>query len=257
MIAHYEVVQQSDEWWELRNGKPTASEFSRILNPTAGQAWVCVAPSGSTCGVKHRDEEVSRQCCTKHNKTVHEDQFRRVVKRAPFELADKHMTYAAQIVAERLAGGPEDRQEPYQDPNIIRGIVQEPAIVAFYQYHYPGSEIRLCGFVEHDSRRFGCSPDAIVFQDGVPVGGIEVKAPTIETLIGWHRDGGIPTEHKVQVQGGLVCSGLKFWDFLAVNRTIAHKPLLGRQEPDAFTAELEKAVLKFCDVCDELEKEYR
>lgn len=33
MIHIYQCVQYSPEWWEIRNGRPTASEFDKILTP--------------------------------------------------------------------------------------------------------------------------------------------------------------------------------------------------------------------------------
>lgn len=34
MITHPDLIQQSEEWFSVRCGRPTASQFSRILTPT-------------------------------------------------------------------------------------------------------------------------------------------------------------------------------------------------------------------------------
>lgn len=37
MKIHHDIIQGSDEWKRIRKGKPTASEFSRIITPAKGQ----------------------------------------------------------------------------------------------------------------------------------------------------------------------------------------------------------------------------
>jgi len=34
MIIHPQMIQQSEEWFRARSGRPTASQFSRILTAT-------------------------------------------------------------------------------------------------------------------------------------------------------------------------------------------------------------------------------
>lgn len=41
---HYDLIQYSGDWWEARRGKPTASDFDKILQP------VKMKPSGSQDG---------------------------------------------------------------------------------------------------------------------------------------------------------------------------------------------------------------
>lgn len=255
MKLYFDVEQQSDRWWELRNGIPTASEFHRIVNPTAGEGWICLAPSGETCGTTHRSKDAAEKCCAKQNKSIIIGRDHWKAHPAPIELAAGHRSYAAELVEQRICGAPKDIKRQWQNPDILRGNQMEPRILAFYRLENPEADIRKCGFITTDDGRYGCSPDGLVFGDADTLsGGLEIKAPSVATLLLWHDNPGLPAEHKVQVHGCLAVTGLPWWDFLAWHKELPEKPLLVRVTPDAFTASLKKVLPTFCDVVDHMEQ---
>jgi hypothetical protein len=103
--------------------------------------------------------------------------------------------------------------------------------------------IEVTGFVLSDCRRFGCSPDRLVGDDG----GLEVKCPDGPTMSAWtrlyRRTGSIPHEHLPQVHGSLIVTGRAWWDFLAYCR--GYDSLIIRVTPNDFTDKLRQHLETF------------
>ncbi len=79
-----------------------------------------------------------------------------------------------------------------------------------------GLDVRQVGFVTHHAWPvFGASPDGLIYEDGAPVAGLEIKCPAIDTLVAWACDGGLPDEHKAQVHASMAVTGLRRWEFAA------------------------------------------
>jgi len=187
----YDVVQPSTEWHDLRLGRPTSSEFKRII-------------------------------CAKSAK------FSKGAER-----------YIDQLIGEKLAIGYPAAAESYTTRAMIWGTNTEQQARDLYALETK-LDVRKIGFITTDDGRFGCSPDAMVFDADKIVGGTEIKCPEPETHMRWLRRWKtlkeFPPEHKAQVHGGLAVSNLGFWDFLSYVPGI--DPLLIRTVPDAFTIEL-------------------
>lgn len=154
-------------------------------------------------------------------------------------------TLIAELVAEALLPGAPDGLIPSgpMTYDMIHGMQMEDEARKAYAFE-TGLDARLVGFCEHDSGRFGCSPDAIVGEDG----GTEIKCPALKTHIGWLLDGGLPDEHKLQVHGSLIVTGRAWWDFWSYSRMAP--PLRVRVVPDEFTAKLAHELNRFCDKLD-------
>jgi hypothetical protein len=74
--------------------------------------------------------------------------------------------------------------------------------------------------------------------------GIEVKAPEGKKFVLWRMQGGLPDEHKAQVHGGMVITGLRRWDFLAY--CDGYEPYLITVERDDYTELVAQAIDQFC-----------
>jgi hypothetical protein len=114
--------------------------------------------------------------------------------------------YLRRVIAETLTGKP---SETYRNAHMDRGQEQEQ--LAGWSYELAtGNALEKVGFIEHDSLRAGCSPDALI--TGAKRGAeIKCVIPTVqvETILA----GGYPSEHKAQIQGSLWITGYEAWDF--------------------------------------------
>ena len=110
-----------------------------------------------------------------------------------------------------------DYHTPEQVPDIVtrdmeRGLEMEAEALAMYELE-SGQRVERVSFVYADkSCLWGCSPDGLISEDG----GLEVKAPTATTHIGYQlASAGIPPNYIPQVFGNLLCTDRDWWDFMS------------------------------------------
>jgi hypothetical protein len=153
-------------------------------------------------------------------------EFGKFVTPARGEYSSQATGYAAKIVAKRLGV----YTEPPPSFWMEWGIEHEPNARNAYTLE-TGREVREVGFILPDGTdAYGGSPDGLISGARGYEGGLEVKCPMPETLIRWHADGVLPMEYKPQVQGLLLISGLKWWDFYGFHPEL--EPFLLRIRPD-------------------------
>ena len=111
--------------------------------------------------------------------------------------------YIYKLAAEILTG---QQQTSYSNANMDRGTELEPAARDDYEL-VTGNEVKQVGFVLNG--KIGCSPDGLIDLDG----GLEVKCPLPSTHIATVMSGIIPSEHKPQMQGSMLVTERKWWDF--------------------------------------------
>lgn len=116
--------------------------------------------------------------------------------------------YAAQLIAERLTGEP---QETFISGPMTWGTEKEPEAKAAYSF-MTDAAVDECGFILHPSIiESGASPDGFVGDDGL----IECKCPNtnthIETLLGQS----VPGKYITQIQWQLACTGRRWCDFVS------------------------------------------
>jgi hypothetical protein len=109
-----------------------------------------------------------------------------------------------EIAAERITGIPAKQHNP-----LRWGADHEDEARGAYSF-LTNQPVTQVGFVRHPTiANTGCSPDALVGDDG----GLEIKAPTsathLETLLG----DAVPEQHLPQMLWGMACTGRRFWDF--------------------------------------------
>lgn len=125
-----------------------------------------------------------------------------------------------------------------------RGHDLEPKARAWFAL-VTGLDVRTAGLVLTDGGRAGCSPDSLVWFGGQPVSGCEIKAPEGKKHVLWMLDGGLPDEHKQQVHGSMVVTGLRSWWF--VSYCPGYKPFRVLVEWDSYTDLVAKHLAAFND----------
>jgi hypothetical protein len=154
-------------------------------------------------------------------------------------------TYLRRVVAEALTGKPiESRAYGSWAANLERGHEQEPLAGMAYELK-TDNIIQRVSFIEHDTLRAGCSPDALILGKRR---GAEIKCviPTvqIETVLG----GTYPSEHRAQIQGSMWITGYEEWDFCSYSPDMpAHLRtyVYTVKRDEAYIAMLENEVLAF------------
>jgi hypothetical protein len=75
-------------------------------------------------------------------------------------------------------------------------------------------KVKNVGFIEGDDSRCGCSPDALLDEDG----GLELKAPNAETHVKYLLRGELPPDYSAQVHMSMYVSGRPWWIFCSYRR---------------------------------------
>jgi hypothetical protein len=113
--------------------------------------------------------------------------------------------YLCRLAAERILG---ETQETYTNHHLRRGKEMEAEARDLYGF-LQEVEPRLVGFIRNEIA--GCSPDALIGDDGM----LEIKTRLPALMVDVLAQGGVPAEHKAQLQGGLWITGRAWCDFVA------------------------------------------
>lgn len=146
--------------------------------------------------------------------------FGRVVS-ATGKLSTQRKAYMLDLIAEKLTG---ESTSFTTNKWIERGTELEPEAANLYEF-MTDTECQEKGFLLDDSKAFGCSPDRIVGE-----GGLEIKCPKPATHVEYLLGGKVPTKYLPQIQGCMLVTGVKWWDFMSYCPGI--KPLILRVERD-------------------------
>lgn len=154
------------------------------------------------------------------------------------DLSSGWKAYAAQLIAERLTGGPDPWRYEGETVDMRRGREFEPEAREFFAFTH-NVEVEQVGFCIHDNGRWGCSPDGLI-GDGA---GLELKCPAPKTQIKWVYENELPEEHKNQCHGGMIVTGRDTWWFMSY--CAGCPSLVVEVKRDDYTKRLEEALLKF------------
>lgn len=103
-------------------------------------------------------------------------------------------------------------EENFPNDAMKRGTALEP--IARQEYaRIHGVEVSEVGFISHDLLPLGCSPDGLIYQDGILSHGLEIKCPSASTHVRWLLDGELPEDHKFQVHMSMALADVDFYDF--------------------------------------------
>lgn len=150
-------------------------------------------------------------------------------------------SYRLMLVTERLTGLP---CETYRNAAMEWGTEHEAIARMTYEAER-GEIVEEVGFIPHPSMPWvGCSPDGLIGTDG----GVEIKCPAQSTVHVETVHGGMPSEHRAQIQGAMWVTGRQWVDFVSFDpRMPAGLQLyVERVKRDSdYIANLEAEVAKF------------
>lgn len=159
------------------------------------------------------------------------------------KIAAAAKTYAHELIAETLIGGPDPWKFEGETADMQRGSYTEDEARKYFQLERD-VDVQQVGCCIHDNERWLCSPDGLIGE----VSGLELKAPAPKTQIRWLLEGGLPVEHRAQTHGGMIVTGRDSWWFLSY--CVGLPPLLVEAIRDDYTATLEAALLEFNGIYD-------
>lgn len=122
--------------------------------------------------------------------------------------------YMAELLAECFDTDIEPGDDNFDNFWTRRGKDLEP-LARLELSRILGREAHQVGFCLHDGGVFGCSPDALFKDGGSYDSGGELKCPKPSQHVLWIMGGVLPPEHKAQVEGSMVITGLRCWEFLS------------------------------------------
>jgi len=148
--------------------------------------------------------------------------------------------YINTLGAERVTG----KSTPYFVSEAMNtGTEREPEARAAYEF-LTDHHVSQVGFVLHDSREYGCSPDGLV-EDSLTgeEGGLEIKCPQQDTQFGYLRDhqSGVKKYYQ-QIQGCMMVTDRKWWDFFSYHPGMDHV-LVRVERNDEYIAKMREQVL--------------
>lgn len=212
-----DVEQGSAEWFELRRGIPTASEFSVVMSE--GRADGTMPNAMIDALVKEGVSASQLAAAVKAAKSKNSN---------PAAMRAK---YLDRLAAEIVTGQPDP--DSYTNAAMQRGQEMEAEARAYYALTY--APVRRVAFVKNG--RAGASPDSLVGDTG----GLEIKTAMPTVHLPRLRSGKLPPEHKAQVQGNLWISEREWWDFMSYWPGLP--PLIVRVYRDEpYIAQMAKAV---------------
>lgn len=169
-----------------------------------------------------------------------------------------NLTFIDELIAERLSG---EIVETPTTQAMQHGIMMEPVALDEYRMR-TGNDAREIGFCIHDEHDFlAISPDALVYEKDVPVGGVEIKCPSTKKHVEYLRMNKIPAEYKSQIMHYfIVIDSLQWIDFVSFDPRIQKNLFIfriHRNDPDvSLDLEMRKqSYLKFWDKLQKYERQ--
>lgn len=156
-------------------------------------------------------------------------QFGRIMTPAKRSYSAQARQYALELLDQKHRGYSRDS---HCSPEMQYGLDMEPEARAWYAAVHDTRNVQQVGFCLSDCGRFGCSPDALVDDDG----GLEIKCPQPVRHLEYLADGVVPREYLPQIHGSLLVTGRAWWDFLSY--CPGYPSLVLRVVPDDFTERL-------------------
>jgi len=103
-------------------------------------------------------------------------------------------------------------------------------------------DVRTVGFITRTDQVVGCSPDALIYRDGEPVAGLELKCPLGKHHLAYIVEGLVPSKYVPQVHFSMAVTGLP-WYFMSYCPGMA--PHIALAEPDGYTKKMADAIDRF------------
>ena len=227
MIEIFNFEQGSPEWFAMREGKLTASQYGKVVSTrkvryaelakdptdtaihvspraTAQMSVVELLQEHGRLPVKDLNASAVKALEDKGVVTIDEDDYGCVLSKSAA------LAHIDGMLAEIHYD--EDDLEPDKPSFAMeRGTrLEEVARIDFEMR--TGIDVEEVGFIVNPEigQHVGCSPDGII--DGGK-GGIEIKCPMPATHFAYHRAGILPPVYKAQVHGCMAVTDADYWWF--------------------------------------------
>ena len=143
------------------------------------------------------------------------------------------------------------KTETFLSNSMQRGMDLAPEARTWYEFA-TDSDVREVGMVYlNNDKKVSCSPDGLMDKKG-----LEIKCPEPHTHIKYLREGILPKDYIQQVQGSMLVTGLKQWDFLSYHPTI--KPFLITVDADPdYQAKMNDYIADFVEEMDQAIKQIK
>lgn len=93
---------------------------------------------------------------------------------------------------------------------VDNGHMAEKVALPWYNFTF-NAEARTVGFVTSDDGKIGCSPDALIGDEG----GMEIKYPAPPTHLKYLMKNEVPPEYRAQVHFSMLVTGRPWWKFVS------------------------------------------
>lgn len=174
--------------------------------------------------------------------------FGDIITPAKGEYSKSAIRYMHEIIASRFITDTDDASGFFGTRWTDRGTELEPEARAAFSAH-TGLEVTQVGFcvreVNGQDGLAGCSPDGLIPDNEAMeyVAGLEIKCPLPKEHVATVAGGKLPDDHKPQVHGSMVITGLPRWHFWSYCPGL--RPFHCIVERDDFTDKVEAALDRF------------
>lgn len=232
LTTHPDVIQRTDEWYQLRCGLITASTVGQLITARHQSAIEYACPEcDATPGEPCRSKRGGGPTKTVHSeRTAHATENR---ASSPLiieaSIGDEGRGMVSTTAAERITGRVDPTGMSY---DMARGVDDEPfAVAAYAEHHAPVVE---CGFMVRSwgPHQLGYSPDGLVGDDGL----IEIKSRRGRGQVDTVLSGHVPAANVAQCQAALFVSGRKWLDYVSYAEGMALWTVRVHPDPKWFAA---------------------
>lgn len=120
-------------------------------------------------------------------------------------------TYLCEKLAEAWIGNPIAQFSTWETE---QGQILEDEARRWYAFEFDDHKVQNVGFIEGDDSRCGCSPDALLGDDG----GLELKCCQYTAHLKHFLAGTLPKDYAAQVHMSLYVTGRPWWRFVSYRR---------------------------------------
>jgi len=251
-----DCIQQSEEWYMHRKGRPNSSCFSQIVqseletktientNKKADKVIsVLFHPSGIETRTLKPIISVIYNLIESGQTKITKSAGQFLLKPGATlkviggcKLSKSRDGYIAQLITECKCNAAADWAG---NEHTERGNELEPVAREAYEF-INDCKVEQVGYCLTDDERYGCSPDGLIDNRE---GGFEAKCPIMEIQIQRLMKNRLPPEFKAQIHGCMHVTGCDYWDFMSFCEGV--DPLILRIERDEFTEKLGEALDAF------------
>jgi len=160
--------------------------------------------------------------------------------------------YLYELAGERISGM---MDAGYKNGYMDRGNTLEEEARSTFEF-VEGASVTRAGFCIDDSELFGCSPDGLIYSDGILMAGLEIKCKNLALHCECLLKDQVPTTHMAQIQGGMMVTGATIWYFMSYFPGVA--PFIKKvHRNETYIIGLRTSLLSFCNELDKIEKMVR